>query len=160
MQYSSFRRAFMPGLRHLATNYNTSARRVVTNQRRTASNKAKLESYEEEAKGQLRDYQKWRKHFTWKPERVTQIVREYALWSGLGLLAYYNLNKRQEMEEYEASTFVLIDGMEEQISIRDPLNSLLVGTTREATTSLGEDVSQSEYHRPAQRDGGNSAVFF
>ncbi|KAJ2745416.1 hypothetical protein GGI20_002170 [Coemansia sp. BCRC 34301] len=156
MHQSRFMRASLPGLRHLATAFNASARRVASSQRRTASGKVKAESYEEEAKEQLRDYQKWRRHFTWKHERIVQIVREYMLWSGLGLLAYYNLNKRQEMEAYEASAFVLIDGMEEKIAIREPLNQLLTGTTREAST-----LADATHPQPTRGDGGgSSSVFF
>ncbi|KAJ2003153.1 hypothetical protein H4R26_003232, partial [Coemansia thaxteri] len=99
------------------------------------------DTYVETAKGQLRDYRKWRRHFTWKQEQVTQTLREYALWSILGLLAYYNLCKREDGQEYEASAFVLVDDIEERISARDPFNQLLAGTTRERLSPGSQDLS-------------------
>ncbi|KAJ2742073.1 hypothetical protein GGI19_006868 [Coemansia pectinata] len=171
MQHSIFRRALIPGIRCLATNHsanNIAQLGRILYQRRSASNRANIESendssYEETAKGQLRDYEKWRKHFTWKRERVVQILREYALWSALGLLAYYNLTKRQEAEEYDASTFVLIDSIEEKISIRDPLNPLLAGSTREVLAPSDDAINssgQSKQVLSPTRGNNESPVFF
>ncbi|KAJ2710317.1 hypothetical protein H4R19_003803, partial [Coemansia spiralis] len=82
-------------------------------------------SYEEVAKQQLRSYQKWRQHFKWRRERVVESLRDYALWTVLGLLAYYNMTKRHELQDYEAETFVAIDKLEAQIHALDPHNRLL-----------------------------------
>ncbi|PIA14163.1 hypothetical protein COEREDRAFT_82981 [Coemansia reversa NRRL 1564] len=136
-------------------------------------------SYEQVAKKQLRDYQKWRKHFTWRREHVVQALREYALWSLLGLLAYHNMTNRHELQEYEADSFVTIDKLEENLHSIDPHNRLLKDTLWEqnadpavSTTTadpLYMDKNQSAYHTkpiPGNRDpdgtngGGNTPVFF
>ncbi|KAJ2021731.1 hypothetical protein IWW57_004808 [Coemansia sp. S610] len=160
MQRITFGRALQPTTRSLTAKSSHPTKSILLQtQRRLASNKANTDSdkdasYEETAKGQLRDYQKWRRHFTWKPERVNQILKEYALWSVLGLLAYYNLTKREEAEEYDAKTFVLVDSLEEKISRLDPLSPLLAGTTREARAPEDFDSQQ----QLTVREGGS--VFF
>ncbi|KAJ2707906.1 hypothetical protein FB645_000254, partial [Coemansia sp. IMI 203386] len=96
-----------------------------TIRRITTDSKPGSSSYEETAKRQWREYRKWRQHFRWSREQVTQTLRDYALWSALGLLAYYNLHKRQQRQEYEAETFVIIDKLQENMHKLDPQNPLL-----------------------------------
>ncbi|KAJ2801439.1 hypothetical protein H4R21_002791 [Coemansia helicoidea] len=89
------------------------------------------QSYEEVAKQQMRSYQKWRTHFRWSRARIAESLRDYALWTVLGLLAYYNMTKRHELQDYEAESFVAIDKLEGQIHALDPHNRLLQGTVRD-----------------------------
>ncbi|KAJ1730353.1 hypothetical protein LPJ61_003056 [Coemansia biformis] len=87
-------------------------------------------AYVEAAKQQMRSYQKWRQHFKWRREHITDSLRDYALWSLLGLLAYYTMTKRHELLDYEADSFVAIDKLEGRLHALDPHNRLLDGTTR------------------------------
>lgn len=89
---------------------------------RTAARKYSTDpsSYEETAKRQLRDYQKWKQHFRWKPSLVSQTLWDYSWWSVLGLLAYLNLHLKQEREAYEAETFVVIDELQHRIDAQNP----------------------------------------
>ncbi|KAJ1757991.1 hypothetical protein GGH19_004099 [Coemansia sp. RSA 1807] len=98
-------------------------------------------SYEEKAKQQLRDYQAWRKHFTWSPELVRNTIRDYTLWTILGLIAYYNMTKTHELEEYEARTYVIIDKLEEQIKALDPSRQLL---DTEQTSQSGQPSAHTD----------------
>ncbi|KAJ1738454.1 hypothetical protein LPJ68_005541 [Coemansia sp. RSA 1086] len=95
------------------------------------SNTPKEETYEQAAKKQMRDYQKWRRHFTWRKDQVVGTLRDYSLWSLLALLAYYNMYKREELSEYDARTFVLIDKLQERIHKINPQSTLLLGTIYE-----------------------------
>ncbi|KAI8322764.1 hypothetical protein GQ54DRAFT_297166 [Martensiomyces pterosporus] len=97
--------------------------------------------FEETAKQQWQSYHKWRQHFRWRREAITQFLRDYSLWTALGLLAYYNLGKRQELQAYEAGSFVIIDDLEGKIQELDPSNRLLAGSYRaqHAKADVGSD---------------------
>ncbi|KAJ2156159.1 hypothetical protein GGF46_005378 [Coemansia sp. RSA 552] len=84
--------------------------------------------YEEAAKRELREYQHWRKHFTWRQGTIKTMLREYALWSSLALMAYYNMTKRHETQDYVAESFVEIDRLEERVHQLDASNPLLHNT--------------------------------
>ncbi|KAJ1799916.1 hypothetical protein LPJ59_001489 [Coemansia sp. RSA 2399] len=125
------------------------------------------DSYLEEAKKQLREYDNWRRHFRWPQWMVRQVLRDYSLWSVLALLAYYNLNKRQEREEYDAETFVAIDNLQEKIYKRDPDNRMLRGTIWEHKRQEEEDLRKAledtyKYSNSTEsggRRGGTAVVF-
>ncbi|KAJ1936958.1 hypothetical protein GGF37_005400 [Kickxella alabastrina] len=125
-------------------------------------------SYEEKAKQQWRDYHKWRRHFTWSREQIIHTLRDYALWSTLGLLAYYNLTKRQQWQEYEAETFVVMDRALGRIHKLDPHNRLLEGTvwdkpvvTKDKLRRQNSDTPEAYTPSPGPTAGnGGKPVFF
>ncbi|KAJ2396075.1 hypothetical protein GGI23_004052 [Coemansia sp. RSA 2559] len=131
------------------------------------STQTEKDAYLEEAKKQLREYDNWRQHFRWPQGMVRQVLRDYSLWSVLALLAYYNLNKRQEREEYDAETFVAIDKLQEKIYKRDPNSRMLRGTIwenkREEEEGLRKALEDSYKHgNSTESDGrrGGTAVVF
>ncbi|KAJ1731838.1 hypothetical protein LPJ72_003738 [Coemansia sp. Benny D160-2] len=123
------------------------------------STQDETEAYLETAKKQLREYQDWRRHFRWSPEMVRQILRDYSLWSVLALLAYYNLNKRQEREAYDAETFVLIDDLREKIYRLDPYNRTLKDSIWEHKRQEEEKQKEEEEkeRKRASEDASNSS---
>ncbi|KAI9506972.1 hypothetical protein GGI25_000005 [Coemansia spiralis] len=106
--------------------------------------------YLEAAKRDLREYRDWRQHFKWRPTLVNQVLRDYTLWSLLALLAYYNLNKRQEREGYDADTFVYMEELREKIHSLDPQNRLLKDTIWEHTEPGAEKPTET---------GGPAVIF-
>ncbi|KAJ1666604.1 hypothetical protein IW140_005051 [Coemansia sp. RSA 1813] len=122
------------------------------------------DTYLESAKKQLREYHNWRRHFVWPQGMVRQILRDYSLWSALALLAYYNLSKRQEREEYDAETFVFMDNLQERIYGHDPDNRLLKGTIWEHKKQEEEELLKTleESNKRGNSDGRKrgTAVMF
>ncbi|KAJ2852337.1 hypothetical protein IWW36_000481 [Coemansia brasiliensis] len=121
----------------------------------SSSTPQKDEPYEQTAKKQIRDYQKWRKHFTWRKDQVVATLRDYSLWSLLALLAYYNMYKREELAEYDARTFVMMDKLEEQIHKINPHSRLLLGTIYEPDAAECPATSNA-----SSVDGKNPPIFF
>ncbi|KAJ2817572.1 hypothetical protein IWW50_006120 [Coemansia erecta] len=118
------------------------------------------QSYEEKAKQQMRDYQKWRKHFVWSPDLIRTTLCDYALWSLLGFVAYYNMTSRTEREEYEAKSFMVIDQLEEKIHMLDPNNRLLEGTTRAPQPELAAEHNAAAHSSSQPADVENPSMFF
>ncbi|KAJ1962233.1 hypothetical protein GGI12_002772 [Dipsacomyces acuminosporus] len=107
-----------------------------------------------------------------------QFLRDYSVWTLLALLAYYNLEKRQELQAYEADAFVILDDLESRIQKLDPNNRLLVGTYHEAkdtavvsdtgsdatssssSSSSSDEQPKSPSSTPPPSNGSGGAVFF
>ncbi|KAJ2663006.1 hypothetical protein IWW48_001523 [Coemansia sp. RSA 1200] len=148
-----------PPVRAIRWSKHTLQKPFLTNRIKGAaySTQDETEAYLETAKKQLREYQDWRRHFRWSPEMVRQILRDYSLWSVLALLAYYNLNKRQEREAYDAETFVLIDDLREKIYRLDPCNRMLKDSIWEHKRQEEEKQKEEEELRKASEDASNSS---